>query len=82
MPQEEPADENGIVFVRLCPGTFLMGSPESEKHRSSYEGPVHEVTVNEFWIGKYEVTQEQYQRFYKGLWYKKGEENLPATDIT
>ncbi len=54
-----------MVFVRLCPGTFAMGSPESEQGRFGDEGPVHEVKVNEFWIGKYEVTQAQFQRFRK-----------------
>jgi len=82
LPQEEPKDKNGMVFVRLCPGTFAMGSPEGEQGRSSDEGPVHEVTVNEFWLGKYEVTQAQFQRFRKDYSYQKGEDDLPAANVT
>jgi formylglycine-generating enzyme required for sulfatase activity len=82
LPREEPPDENGMVFVRLCPGTFAMGSPESEKGRFDDEGPVREVTVNEFWIGKYEVIQAQFQRFRKDYAYQKGEDDLPAANVT
>ncbi|MDS4041889.1 MAG: formylglycine-generating enzyme family protein [Candidatus Competibacter sp.] len=82
LPKEEPKDENGMAFVRLCPGTFAMGSPESERGRSSDEGPVHEVKVNSFWIGKYEVTQAQFQQFRKDYAYQKGEGDLPAANVT
>lgn len=52
--------QTGIVFVSLPGGTFMMGSPESEEGRYEDEGPVHEVTLSPFMIGKYEVTQEQW----------------------
>lgn len=38
-----------------------MGSPNNESHRHSSEGPQHQVTLAEFWMGKYPVTQAQYQ---------------------
>ncbi len=60
-PTEETED-NSIVFVRVCPGTFLMGSPEDEEGRWDAEGPQHQVTLSEYWIAKTEVTNEQYQR--------------------
>lgn len=37
-----------------------MGSPESEAQREDDEKQ-HTVTVNDFYIGKYEVTQKEYQ---------------------
>ncbi len=41
----------------------MMGSPESEEDRLYTEGPQHIVTIaSGFWMGKYEVTQEQYER--------------------
>jgi formylglycine-generating enzyme required for sulfatase activity len=40
-----------------------MGSPSNEKGRFSDEGPVHEVCVDGFWIGKHEVTNGQYRKF-------------------
>jgi uncharacterized repeat protein (TIGR02543 family) len=40
-------------------GTFTMGSPASEPNRSSGETQ-HTVTLSSFYMGKYQVTQEQY----------------------
>ena len=60
-PQEYP-DEHGMAFVSLCPGTFLMGSPENEPDRDNEEIE-HRVTLSTFDIGKYEVTNAQYQKF-------------------
>ncbi len=54
---------NGVDLEMLFipGGTFLMGSPESEAKRESNEGPQHQVTVPAFFMGKFEVTQQQYQ---------------------
>jgi len=49
-----------MVFVKG--GTFTMGSPTSEKDRGSDETQ-HQVTLSDFYIGKYEVTFEQYDAF-------------------
>jgi len=49
-----------IEVVRINGGTFTMGSPTTEPSRSSDETQ-HQVTVSAFWMGKYQVTQEQYQ---------------------
>ena len=50
-------------MVRIPGGSFMMGSPESEEGRLHWEGPVHEVNVPGFEMGKYPVTNEQYGRF-------------------
>lgn len=39
----------------------MMGSPVDEESRTDDEGPQHEVTVPQFLMGKYQVTQAQYQ---------------------
>jgi formylglycine-generating enzyme required for sulfatase activity len=50
---------SGMVWI--APGTFTMGSPVSEVDRFSDEGQ-HTVTISQgFWMGKYEVTQGEYQ---------------------
>ena len=47
-------------MVPIPPGTFTMGSPESEAERCGCETQ-HEVTLTrEFWMGKHEVTQGEY----------------------
>jgi formylglycine-generating enzyme required for sulfatase activity/sugar lactone lactonase YvrE len=51
-----------MEFVWIEPGTFLMGSPESEPGRAADEGPQHEVTISQgFYLGKFEVTQGQWE---------------------
>jgi len=50
-----------MELVWITAGSFQMGSPDSEQVRSSDEGPVHTVELDGFWMGKHEVTQEQYE---------------------
>ncbi|NGM63823.1 formylglycine-generating enzyme family protein [Sphingobacterium sp. SGR-19] len=46
-------------------GTFLMGSDKSDKED---EKPVHQVELDPFWMGTYEVTWDLYEPFvYKDL---------------
>ncbi|MGM3306750.1 SUMF1/EgtB/PvdO family nonheme iron enzyme [Anabaena sp. WFMT] len=53
---------NGVVLemVAIPGGKFLMGSPEGEGNDS--EKPQHQVTVPPFYMGKYPVTQAQWER--------------------
>jgi len=51
-----------MEFVRIPAGSFMMGSPDSERGRYSDEGPMHKVTINyDFYMGKSEVTQGQWK---------------------
>jgi len=54
---------NGILLkmVQIPAGTFVMGSPDEEAERSEPEGPQHEVTLGEFFMGMYAVTQAQWR---------------------
>ncbi len=54
---------NGITLemVKIPGGSFSMGSPETEKERDIDESPQHTVNVPSFFIGKFAVTQAQYQ---------------------
>jgi formylglycine-generating enzyme required for sulfatase activity len=47
-------------MVRIPGGTFMMGSPDSEPERGGDEVQ-HSVTVSSFLMGRYEVTQREYQ---------------------
>jgi formylglycine-generating enzyme required for sulfatase activity len=62
---DKAGEEREVAGVRLCwcpPGKFLMGSPRGEAERHFDEAQV-EVTLSKgFWMGKYEVTQGQWQR--------------------
>ncbi len=48
-------------MVSLPAGEFLMGSPDSDPDAYQNEKPQHQVKLNSFAIGKYPVTQAQYQ---------------------
>jgi formylglycine-generating enzyme required for sulfatase activity len=53
-------------FVRIDPGTFIMGSEYNyvDQYKWTYELPLHEVTIDYgFYIGKTEVTLEQFGLF-------------------
>ena len=54
--------EFNLDMIWLKPGTFMMGSPKSEAKR--YEDEIqHQVTLTKgFYLGKYEVTQAQWER--------------------
>ena len=54
---------SGIEFVWVDKGCFPMGSPSGDKERGPDEGPMHDVCVDGFWLGKYEVTQNQFKKF-------------------
>jgi formylglycine-generating enzyme required for sulfatase activity len=52
-----------VGFVRIEPGTFTMGSPDSEEGRYEDNREVeHRVTLTRaFWLGRTEVTQAQWK---------------------
>ncbi|MBD2546606.1 formylglycine-generating enzyme family protein [Planktothricoides sp. FACHB-1370] len=54
---------NGVTLdmVAIPGGTFIMGSPVTEKERRDNEGPQRSVTVPAFFMAKYPVTQQQWQ---------------------
>jgi formylglycine-generating enzyme required for sulfatase activity len=52
-----------LEMVPIRGGTFKMGSPESEAGRKDDEGPQNEVKIAPFWMGKYEITWQQYEQW-------------------
>ena len=50
-----------LEMVAIPGGTFTMGSPEDEPGRYDREGPLHEVVVPAFFMGRYPVTQAQWR---------------------
>jgi formylglycine-generating enzyme required for sulfatase activity len=61
-----PGTNVTFEMVPIAGGTFEMGSPDGEAGRDQDEGPRHSVTVGPFWMGKYEVTWDEYDRFAFG----------------
>jgi formylglycine-generating enzyme required for sulfatase activity len=81
-----PGSEIKFDLVPIPGGTFLMGSPPEEKGRSADEGPQHPVTLKPFWMGKCEVTWEEYDLYWRDHPGEKGdkepENNTSADAVT
>ena len=50
-------------MVAIPGGEFLMGSPADEAKRAENEGPQVKVKVDPFWIGRHEVTWDEYEPY-------------------
>jgi len=75
---------NGVTLemVYIPKGTFMMGSPETEKQRSNDESPQHKVTVPTFFMGKYPVTQAQWQAVMGNNPSRFKGENRPVEQVS
>ena len=58
-----PGTQVGYAMVPIPGGEFVMGSPDSETARKPDEGPQHKVRISPFWMGKTEVTWNEYELF-------------------
>jgi len=57
-------DKDGLKYVWVPPGTFMMGCSPDDHECYEFEKPPHEVAItNGFWMGQTEVTVGAYQRF-------------------
>jgi formylglycine-generating enzyme required for sulfatase activity len=61
LAQNDEDDVSLVEMVSIPGGRFKMGSPETVDNSFDDERPVRAVTLSSFLIGKYEVTQDQYQ---------------------
>lgn len=71
--QEWLAPDVSLEMVLIRGGTFIMGSPQAEAGQNWYqvwdqslagfniERPQHQVTLSDFWLGQYPVTQAQWR---------------------
>lgn len=58
--------EMKITMPWIPPGSFLMGSPESETDRDPDESPrITQNIANGFWLSSHEVTQDLYYKINK-----------------
>jgi serine/threonine-protein kinase len=60
--KENPKD--GLKYVLIPPGTFMMGCSPGDNECEDREKPSHQVTITKgFWLGQTEVTVGAYKRF-------------------
>ncbi len=58
-----PAELKDLIFIKG--GLFQMGSSENDA-----EKPIHQVTLTDFYMGKYPVTVEAFEQFIKATNYQ------------
>ena len=58
-----PDDTNGMVWIPG--GTFWMGSEDGHED----EKPLHQVTVDGFWMDRTEVSNDQFEKFVRATGY-------------
>jgi len=57
-------------MVPIPGGVFLMGSPDGEKGRSADEGPQHLVEIKPFWMGKHELSWDEFDVYWREVGLK------------
>jgi serine/threonine-protein kinase len=56
--------KDGLKYVWIPPGTFMMGCSPGDSDCDDNEKPPHQVTITKgFWIGQTKVTMAAYKRF-------------------
>jgi formylglycine-generating enzyme required for sulfatase activity len=74
---------SGMEFVRVDGGCFTMGCGVWDVDCRGREQPEHEVCVNGFWIGKFEVTQGEWKNLMgSNLSLHKLSDHHPADRIS
>ncbi|MBZ0255525.1 formylglycine-generating enzyme family protein, partial [bacterium] len=78
-----------IEMVRIPKGSYIRGADDADPYARENEKPAHTVTItNDFWIGKYEVTNTQMRKFLPshvtlgGGDFSLNDEDMPAGNVT
>ena len=96
--QQIPGTKAAFDMVAIPGGEFVMGSPADERDREDAEGPQRQVTLQSFWIGKFEVSWDEYDLWsssdgevdgvtrptqpYVDMTFGMGREGYPAVCMT
>ena len=80
-PTITPTKSQDDELLSISGGTFEMGSPDGEAQRENDELQ-HEVTIDDFYISPYEVTQKEYQEIMGENPSQFTGDNLPVENVT
>ena len=78
----------GMAFVWIAGGCFQMGNRVNNDTWAIHEKPVHNVCMDGFWMGKFEVTNAQFRKFqpdHHSRNYRTesmDQKNQPVTGVT
>ncbi|HEV7375816.1 MAG TPA: bifunctional serine/threonine-protein kinase/formylglycine-generating enzyme family protein [Pyrinomonadaceae bacterium] len=79
-PYTENINRAPLEMTLIPGGAFSMGSPDGEGYDA--ERPQHQVTVQTFYLGKYEVTQAQWQALMSENPSEFKGDNLPVEHVS
>lgn len=71
-----------VEMIAIPGGTFLMGAPTHEESSRNEERPQHRVTVAPFYLGKFPVTQAQWEAVMGNNPSKFKGANHPVEQVT
>lgn len=71
-----------IEMIYVEGGTFLMGSDDNDESAERIEKPRHEVSVSDFYIGKYEVSQRLWENIMGTNPSQIKGDSLPVTNVS
>jgi formylglycine-generating enzyme required for sulfatase activity len=82
-------DKFGIEMIAVEGGTFWMGAQKTDPNAPNYdtdaydgESPVHKVTLSDYYIGKYPVTQAQWKAVMGSNPSNFKGDNLPVEEVS
>ncbi|MBM3953371.1 MAG: formylglycine-generating enzyme family protein [Planctomycetes bacterium] len=81
---DETIPGTGVTF-RMLPvagGTFRRGSPADEEGHGPEEGPIHEIRVEPYWMGRCEVTWAEYKAYMAACDLFKAMESARINPVT
>ncbi len=76
-----PGSSVGFEMVAIPGGTFKMGSPPDESYRRDDEGPVRDVEVSSFFMGRAQVSWDEFLAFYNATAAEGRQDNIYATNL-
>ena len=83
LSKQAPIDNSFCEMVFVKGGTFTMGATEEQGSDAwTIEKPAHSVTVSDFYIGKYEVTQAQWKAIMGNNPSKRIGDDLPVERVS
>ncbi|MGE3807398.1 MAG: formylglycine-generating enzyme family protein [Gemmataceae bacterium] len=74
-----PDSKVNFEMIAIPGGTYMMGSPTSEKGRNPDEGPQHPITVKPIWMGKCEVSWDEFDLYWQDARAKR--EKMPPKNL-
>lgn len=76
-------ETTGIEFILVPSGIFFMGSSDNEADHEVDEGPIHEVSIDSFFMSVTEVTQIQWEKIMESnpSWLKYGN-SYPVENVS